>query len=89
MKEFLIFGIPIVILIIILLTGCGYKEGDKILNDDFIIIEKYKDYTGNYCTYKIYNKETKVIYLFINGAYAGGMSPLYNADGTLQIYEGE
>ncbi len=82
MKKFLIVGL----LSVFLLTGC-VKEGDEYLNDDFIIIEKR---TGDtYHTYKVYDKETKVIYLIFNGSYSGGMTPLYNTDGTLQIYEGE
>lgn len=37
----------------------------------------------------IYANDTGVMYyIFIHGQ-CGGITPLYNADGTLQIYEGE
>lgn len=37
----------------------------------------------------IYANDTGVMYyIFIHGQ-CGGMTPLYNADGTLQIYEGK
>ena len=31
--------------------------------------------------------DTKVMYLFIRGQYGIAITPLYNADGSLQIYE--
>lgn len=41
----------------------------------------------------VYHKETKVMYAvnknISNNAGCGVFSPLYNADGTLQIYEGD
>ena len=38
--------------------------------------------------YKIaYAKDTKVKYLIIVSGYKFGITPLYNADGTLQVYE--
>lgn len=83
MKKFLIVGL----LSVFLLTGCGYKEGEEILNDDFVMIERKGD--DHFSTYKVYDKETKVIYLYVVNYNAAGITPLYNADGTLQIYEGE
>lgn len=42
---------------------------------------------GNCGIYKIvYDNDTKVKYLVIDSTYGGGITPLYNADGTLQIY---
>lgn len=36
----------------------------------------------------VYHKETKVMYAVSFGSYnIGTFTPLYNADGTLQIYE--
>ena len=37
----------------------------------------------------IYANDTGVIYYVYAYNYCGGITPLYNADGTLQIYEGE
>lgn len=84
MKKFLIVGL----LSVFLLVGCGYQEGSKIMSDHFVVIEKQSD-DVKYYTYKVYDKETKVIYLIFDGSYSGGITPLYNADGTLQIYEGK
>lgn len=43
---------------------------------------------GNQGSYKIvYANDTKVKYFVVSTGYKGGITPLYNADGTLQIYE--
>lgn len=39
--------------------------------------------------YTIVDTDTGVMYNYIRGAiYGGGLTPIYNADGTLKIYEG-
>ena len=37
----------------------------------------------------VYANDTKVIYFSQYHDFGGGITPLYNADGTLQIYNGE
>ena len=37
----------------------------------------------------VYANDTGVMYYIFTNAHNGGMTPLYNADGTLQIWEGE
>lgn len=71
------------IILMAFICGCGCEKGEKISND-FILIEENYDYSFN--TYKLYDKETKVIYLYIVSGYQAGLTPLYNADGTLQLY---
>ena len=39
--------------------------------------------------YILYANDTRVMYYAFRTSHAGGITPLYNADGTLQIYEGE
>lgn len=74
-------------------VGCGstYQEAT---NTDY-----KEDYGGGYFTllikwnesevnYRIvYANDTKVKYLICSSGYKYGITPLYNADGTLQIYE--
>lgn len=76
-------------------VGCGttYQEvTDKSSSSGsfakgyFTVISKW----GNLPTYEIvYANDTKVKYFVFYDGYRGGISPLYNADGTLQIYDGE
>lgn len=57
-------------------------------NGYFTVIKEWGD-TLHFNEYIVYAKDTGIMYyVFIKG-YAGGITPLYNADGTLQIYEGE
>jgi hypothetical protein len=37
----------------------------------------------------VYANDTGVMYYIFSKGYQGGITPLYNADGTLQIWEGE
>ena len=61
-------------------------------NDYFITIESCGDYTRDgwsVSIYIVYAKDTHVKYLIGVGVKKIMITPLYNADGTLQIYEGE
>ena len=37
----------------------------------------------------VYANDTKVMYFIVSGSSTFGITPLYNTNGTLQIYEGE
>lgn len=75
------------------LTGCGtsYKDAEDTLETTgggyFTSI---KEWDGEEGVYKIvYANDTKVKYLICRSGYKGSITPLYNADGSLQIYEEE
>lgn len=81
-------------LICVSATGCGKSYQEAINNNTvnkttvvdgyFTEIVKWGD------IYRIvYANDTKVKYLIIEGYYKFGITPLYNADGTLQVYDGE
>ncbi len=76
-------------------TACGttyqeavseeYATDDSICGNYFTTITEWDDTTAYY---KIaYAKDTKVKYLIIVSGYKFGITPLYNTDGTLQVYE--
>lgn len=80
------------------LAGCASAPGltsDSsaslgCLADDFTVVEK-KDrssFLGSYSEV-IYDNETKVEYLIIFDGYRCGITPLYNADSTVKIYQEE
>ena len=75
------------------LVGCGttYQEAknnkEDFCNGYFTVVEKW---SGNGYEYRIlYANNTKVKYIGIEYMHGFAISPLYNADGTLQIYNGE
>ena len=91
-KRLLIVALAVVM--VVCLVGCGttYQEAtgqaesntrDDFGNGYFTVITEW----GN-GYYIVYANDTKVKYLIMERThYLSGITPLYNADGTLQIYE--
>lgn len=76
----------------LLLTGCGteYKDAENVskpvCGGYFTVIKEWNDNNGGVWRI-LYTNDTKVKYLmFIEGRRAG-ITPLYNTDGSLQVYE--
>ena len=79
-----------------MLCSCSssYKEAntnpDNYFSKGYFTIIKFWDGGIDYPTECIvYANDTKVMYYVFRGGHNGGITPLYNADGTLQIYKGE
>lgn len=72
------------------LVGCGdtaYQDAENINVEEYVggyftVIKKWAGRDDKL----VYANDTKVMYFF---SYNTGITPLYNADGTLQIYDGE
>lgn len=89
-----ILTVTLICLLSLSCVACGGKTYSEVVSDNgseinsfgrgyFTVITEW----GN-GTYKIvYANDTKVKYFVISTGYKGGITPLYNADGTLQIYE--
>ena len=89
MKKFLI----VVMVLALTLTGCEtkrttYEDGEKTFFDKFVVLEERHD-LDNGRLFVMYDKETKVEYFYLTGYQQGSISPIYNADGTVKVYEGE
>lgn len=80
---------------VVCLTACGNtyqeairdtvsKRGEDIAGGYFTVITSW-GYGNAY--YIVYAKDTKVKYFIRLSGNQYGITPLYNADGTLQIYE--
>lgn len=94
MKKRLL-SVTLAVVIVVCLVGCGttYQEAtgktesnasDDFGNGYFTVITEWNGYKI------VYAKDTKVKYLIGYGNYPYsqfGITPLYNADGTLQIYK--
>lgn len=75
-------------------VGCGVQTYQEAINATESTVDFADGYFtvimqwGNIPTYRIvYAKDTKVKYFVFFDGYRCGITPLYNADGTLQIYE--
>lgn len=71
------------------MTGCGSGDitptNNKLGNKYFDLVDIYK--TRN--TKVSYDKNTKVMYFIEESGYSFGITPIYNSDGTLKLYDGE
>ena len=80
------------------LTGCASDNeigyGDSAADNAKVIHSKYFDAEivqdmGNGIAYIIRDTNTNVLYLVVYGYSSALMSPIYNSDGTVKLYEGE
>ena len=71
-------------------SSASYEEAktNPINNGYFTIIKEWGD-TLHSVERIVYANDTGVMYYIFSKGYQGGITPLYNADGTLQIYEGK
>lgn len=93
-KYIMLFAVISVAFLLVFLASCGehtYQEALTTTEEDtscfggyFTEITEWWDDSGTY--YIVYANDTKVKYLICRGLRSVGVTPLYNADGTLQIY---
>ena len=89
-----VFGIILAVIMIVGLTACGNSNGSNMINPNEVIaspdskIVDFEIVDNNFYGMILVDKNTNVMYYWITCS-AGGITPLYNADGTLQIYDGE
>lgn len=73
------------------MTGCTKgdiePESSRLANKYIDLVTIYKD--DNHCTKVLYDKNTKVMYFVIWSGYQFGITPIYNSDGTVKLYDGE
>lgn len=76
-------------------TGCKTTVTENVDNayyqnafNKFIVVEERVN--GDYGTLSImYDKDTKVMYYMITSAYRCGITPIYDSDGSVKIYDEE
>ena len=83
-------------LVVTMLCSCSSSYEEAKTSDMYAFSDGYftviKEWDGgvNYPLEQIvYANDTGVMYYTYAYGYRGGITPLYNADGTLQIYEGK
>lgn len=73
------------------MTGCTRgdiePESSRLANKYIDLVTIYKD--DNHSTKVLYDKNTKVMYFVIWSGYQFGITPIYNSDGTVKLYDGE
>ena len=92
MKKNLAILLGCATLIILLLTACGtttiqYTQNTNNVWNQFVLVEKQKSIIDWGTLYIVYDKDTKVMYYMWDGSYTGGFTPIYNADGSVKVYD--
>ena len=84
MKHSLIF--LLILVLIVVLSGCSVK-GNSANDTLFAKLRDIPDFAG-YHHSLWYDTETGVIYMCAYGLHTNSFTPLYNADGSLKIWDG-
>lgn len=73
------------------MTGCTKgdiePESSCLANKYIDLVTIYKN--DDYRTKVLYDKNTKVMYFVQWSNYQFGITPIYNSDGTVKLYDGE
>jgi hypothetical protein len=77
----------------VLLTGCNTITTENVEDayyqnafNKFVVVEE--KFNADYGTLSVmYDKDTKVMYYMITNGYKCGMTPIYNSDGSVMIYD--
>lgn len=88
MKKFIAF-LGSLLIIALILSCCSI---DSASADDKYGVDIDRVDRGGWGSahYEIFvDRETKVMYLRVGGEESCGLCPLYNADGSLRLYQGE
>lgn len=86
MKKIFIAVLIVMIVCLIAAISYGCRESSDFDEDFPLIIKKVSPTPTTRYMYLCYDKDTGVMYILSE---PGVLTPLYNADGTLRIYEGE
>lgn len=80
----------IIALAMSLLCACGpAKEENGTYNGKFIVVGKDENFNTGLDQYILYDPETMVMYIFVKSYKSGGLSVIYNSDGTPKVYSPE
>ena len=77
----------VLFVILLALCGCRKNAGDEVY-DKFIVISRESS-TWDIDLYTIYDKDTYVMYYYVNSSYKFDLCPIYNSNGEIMIYEGD
>ena len=86
-----IVAISLVLVLMFALSGCGTSRISDIdanlgkINSEYFDAEVIEDLGGG--SLVIVDKNTDVLYLFVHGYQSSAMTPIYNSDGTVMLYQ--
>lgn len=85
MKKLKIVGL--VIVLILLFTSCNSNQNIANAKPESSMIKIESGDVEGLCYTIFADKETKVMYIFTQSSYKGGLTVMLNSDGTPKLYE--
>lgn len=93
MKKIIALFITVILLISLCACSSTYQEADTEIQSFregyFTVIKSWGDSFEYGSSYIAYANDTKVMYYIEWSTHGRAITPLYNADGTIQVYQGE
>ena len=88
-RRMLAMIISLVMCVSLSACSCGESDSDVQSSkfETFIVVENGT--LGDVYQYIMYDPDTMVMYSYLDGRVGGGLTVMYNADGTLKIYSPE
>ena len=86
-----IIAFSMVLILMFALSGCGVSRTSDIdanlkkIQSEYFGAEVVEDLGGG--SLVIVDKNTDVLYLFVHGYQSSAMTPIYNSDGTVMLYQ--
>ncbi|MBQ2396255.1 MAG: hypothetical protein II304_04320 [Bacteroidales bacterium] len=82
-----LFGIIMSIILVFSISGCSnVMNPNDVLDSPNSRLVDFEIIDDNFYGFILVDKNTNVMYYWV-GADVGGITPIYNADGTLKLYE--
>ena len=75
-----------VIIVALLLVGCGKTGGDAFVTGRFRAVEFQESFWSQEVI--VVDTETNVLYLWVRSGNGGGLTPLLDGDGNVQLWDG-
>lgn len=90
MKRILILFV-ITSMFLMMFCGCSNKGDDAFASERFMVVQDNSSSLHSTIEEIVVDTETGVLYVFVRtpSGTASGLSPLYNADGSLQLWDGD
>ena len=86
-----IIAVCVICVLMFALSGCGTSRMSDIdanlkkTNSEYFDVEVIEDLGGG--SFVVVDKNTDVLYLFVHGYQSSAMTPIYNSDGTVMLYQ--
>lgn len=88
-----IIAISLVLVLMFSLCGCVNKPHPnnnvennlQYIHSEYFDVKVIEDFGGG--SFVFVDKNTNVLYLFVKGYQASAMTPIYNSDGTVMLYQ--